>query len=206
MIWYTCYGSNLELKRFLYYIKGGKLTENNREYDGCKNKDFTGVHKKMIINYTLYFSKKSGSWRGGVAFIDTIPTKIKTFARMYLVTDEQFIDILKQENSKPLSTKVSFDINKAKSKVVYNPPGLSGWYDKVIYLGENEGHSIFTFTTGNKTDYMAPSEDYLKVIARGLRDTHNLTLQEIVNYLIDKPGISGNYNKQELIDILFVVR
>lgn len=38
MVWYACYGSNMHLDRFKYYIEGGLYTVNNRYYEGCSDK------------------------------------------------------------------------------------------------------------------------------------------------------------------------
>ncbi|GAV24854.1 hypothetical protein ciss_07870 [Carboxydothermus islandicus] len=44
-----------------------------------------------------------------------------------------------------------------------------------------------------------PSEKYLKTIVNGLKETYNLTKEEIVEYLIKKNGVKEYYNSSGLI-------
>jgi hypothetical protein len=42
----------------------------------------------------------------------------------------------------------------------------------------------------------------VKTIVAGLKETYQMSDKEILKYLIEKPGISGNYDEQEIISIL----
>lgn len=59
----------------------------------------------------MYFAKSSGNWEnGGVAFIKTnLDEKKQTLGRMYLITKEQFIDVVKQETNFKGELMIDFD-------------------------------------------------------------------------------------------------
>jgi hypothetical protein len=60
LVWYACYGSNINEKRFLYYIYGGVY--NGRNYSGCNDKTRFLDSKSYTLPYELYFSKNSKTW------------------------------------------------------------------------------------------------------------------------------------------------
>jgi hypothetical protein len=49
---------------------------------------------------------------------------------------------------------------------------------------------------------MAPSEAYLKTVAAGLKEISGLSVEEIIDYLIGKPGIEGNLGRAEIGQML----
>lgn len=98
-IWYASYGSNLLEKRFSCYIAGGTPEGAQREYLRCTDKTIPEAKKPLTINHELYFARRSKTWHGGgVAFIKpTTNPEAKTLGRMYLITAEQFTEVVKQE-------------------------------------------------------------------------------------------------------------
>jgi len=160
-IWYLSYGSNMNMERFLYYIKGGKYLKNGTIYNGCDDKSDPIRIKSKIIEYELYFAKQSLSWgKGGVCFIKpTKDPKIKTYARMYLISYEQYLGVWKQEGK--------------------------SWYGKKIEIGTEEGYKIYTFTSENELfPKVKPSKKYEEVVIDGLKETFpQLSLEDINNYL-----------------------
>ena len=201
-VWYVCYGSNLSEERFSYYIKGGSYC--GRTYYGCRDKTPPENSKGMTIPYELYFAKKSGFWdNGGVAFISLAEDLANpTLGRGYLITWEQFLDVLAQENSKnPGDDQVAvLYLKTLKNKKMTKIAGL-GWYDLVVYLGEEEGYPKFTFTHSEKYDLRPPAQKYLKVIGDGLKEVYNLSSIEIASYLLNKPGVFKHYKMAELIKL-----
>lgn len=161
-VWYACYGSNLLEERFLLYIKGGFCRFNGKEYPGCKTDKTMPVEKKPIsIPYELYFGKQSPSWDfGGVAFLNPREdARFNTLGRMYLITEEQFGDIQKQE-------------------------GI-GWYNHVLNLGTCNGIPIKTFTHSELFPKNKPSEKYIDVVVAGLWETYpSMPKEEIEKYLL----------------------
>ncbi len=74
------------------------------------------------------------------------------------------------------------------------------WYGNIVYLEDDEGYPIFTFTHYKNLEdqkFNAPSAEYIQIIAAGLKEKRNWTTDQIADYLIQKPGIKGKYNKKE---------
>ena len=191
-VWYACYGSNLLKERFSCYIGGGRPANANRVYPGCTNKTLPEKSKGITINGELYFAKSSKTWSGGGAgFIKSdFDKNIKTLGRMYLITQQQFVDLVQQE----IKFEGDFDIDlqqviKNRSLDMKN----NSWYGKIIYLGEDEDCPIFTFTNEDylKNEINSPHEFYLKIIIDGLKETYQMSDAEIETYLKTKEGIKG---------------
>lgn len=197
-IWYASYGSNLLEERFLCYIKGGRPAGSATDYEGCTDKTLPIENKECFFDRELYFAKESLSWnRGGVCFIKTNADPFaSTLGRMYLITKEQFHDVLKQETRSTENLDINFNhiINEGSYIVKEN-----SWYGNVIYLGNEKEFPVFTFTNAyNIEEINKPDENYLKLIIRGIRETSNFDIPSIINYLISKQGISGNFTHYEL--------
>lgn len=102
LVWYASYGSNLLRSRFMCYIRGGRPKSSSKGYRGCTDKSEPLKDKPVRIPHELYFSGRSSVWGGGgggVAFIK--PTRASkgefTLGRMYLITREQFTQVVRQE-------------------------------------------------------------------------------------------------------------
>ena len=110
-IWYASYGSNLLEERFLCYIKGGKPSGSSKRHDGCFDKTLPQNNAKIYINHELYFARKSKSWdNGGVAFLsEKFESNHKTLGRMYLITPDQFTEVVKQEIDFEGTLELDFD-------------------------------------------------------------------------------------------------
>lgn len=169
-VWYACYGSNLSKKRFLFYIKGGFCELNNKVYEGCVNKSEPIKDRPIEIPHRLYFGNRSCSWNGGgVTFIDPQQNRAeRTLGRMYLITEEQFEQVHKQEGPGP------------------------DWYGKVLELGEADGYKIKTFTSEKIRCANSPHPLYLQVIAEGLKETYpEMSSKAIREYLATVTGVTG---------------
>ena len=119
LIWYVCYGSNLKYARLMKYI------------NGCKCKDKPIKDRVLEIPYRLYFANHSSKWGknhdSGVCFIcDNKDESVKTHARAYLITKDQFEDVWDQEGNN------------------------DRWYGQLIELGEYDGIRQVTFTAVKK--------------------------------------------------------
>jgi len=146
-IWYACYGSNINFERFKYYIEGGIYPVTGKDHKGgCSDKTLPTENYPIFIPYELYFGNSSQWWdNSGVAFLDISKPSV-IIGRAYLITDEQFKQIHKQEGTS------------------------SDWYDSVISLGIHKGYSIKTFTNNFRREENRPSDTYLKVIAEGMHE------------------------------------
>lgn len=196
-VWYACYGSNLLETRFHCYIGGGKAEGSTKSEIGCTNPTLPIKVSPIIMPYEMYFAEYSGRWDGGVAFIDTKKKEnIKTFGKKYLITAEQFQEIVQQENG---DSSMIVDLPLAKKVKMYQ--FSNGWYGNIIYLGEKEGHPIFTFTDHRSIDektFTSPSMAYLKSIFNGMRDTYDDEPHEFLKYLYNCKGVSDTYSLSDL--------
>lgn len=201
-IWYASYGSNILEERFLCYIQGGQPKGSLKTYTGCTDKSLPIDKEEIYINSELYFAKKSKSWdNGGVGFIKTnFDTRHQTLARMYLITKEQFIDIVKQETDNKEELVINFDQALTDGSLVFKE---GSWYGNLIYIGTQHEYPIFTFTNqDNITPTTRPNENYLRTIIKGIQETYDhLNSDEIVDYLITKQGIENNYSREDLVKL-----
>jgi hypothetical protein len=195
LVWYAAYGSNLNRQRFDCYIKGGRPTGAKRNYLGCRDTSAPKSDRPGELPGALVFGKESLNWTGcGVAFLNSSKTDETAKARLYLVTHEQLEDIVAQENHRPVG--------------VVTLPGLpvgsvhdlqDGFYPLVIGLADVDGHVVVTITDELK-EHTKPSPAYLRHIAQGLRESHNMSDTQIVDYLLGKRGIEGLLEEAEITD------
>jgi len=200
-LWYASYGSNLNEDRFLCYIKGGSPAGSTRFETGCTNSALPIAESTFIINYPLYFAKEAAGWQSqGVAFIKSNRDEDSvTYSKKYLITTDQFFDVVKQENS---GLVFDMDLNEVieKGSNIFRE---NAWYGNIIYLGEDDGYPIFTFTapwdSGN-VEVNKPSHSYLATIIKGLKTDY--TMEEVFHYLKNKPGITGFFTDEELTRLI----
>ena len=195
-VWYASYGSNLFEDRFHCYISGGMPEGSTFTEKGCTNPALPLKSETITIPYELYFSKCSKRWKGGVAFIDTVRNpSARTYGKMYLITSEQFQEIVQQENG---HHDMMIDLNLAKEVHTYS--FNDSWYGNILFLGERDGYPIFTFTANGemkKQEITSPSIPYLRNLYRGLLALQ-LEPQRIIDYLTTKRGVRENYTKDDL--------
>ncbi|MGH4117522.1 gamma-glutamylcyclotransferase family protein [Clostridium sp.] len=161
-VWYASYGSNMLNERLTSYIKGGVCKFNGVNYDGCRNKLLPKDSRTITIPYKMYYGNESASWgNGGVSFLN-INSRGKSLGRMYLITEEQFEDIARQEGSE------------------------ENWYNQILSLGEHNGIEIVTVTNKNIRPYKNPSDNYFRVIRMGIKETYpNMSEFEVMKYLVE---------------------
>ncbi|WP_047984187.1 pre-mRNA-splicing factor CWC25 family protein [Ornithinibacillus californiensis] len=196
-VWYASYGSNLMEDRFLAYIYGGTPPGSNRPERGARDKTPPKRNERVDIPYPLYFAKERSKWGiGGVAFIGTGTTNEEsTIGRMYLIKEEQFYDVVSQENN---GVKVDLDLEVIERKGFIDIH--DGWYNRIVFLGRKDGAPIFTFTSSlpiHMVSLRKPSAPYLSVIAKGLKEL-GFVKEEIEDYLLGKKGIDGFLTKNTL--------
>lgn len=187
LVWYVAYGSNVLRSRFLCYIKGGKAKNCKKEDVGCRNKAEPIKDKPVIIPYELYFAKEGSIWgEGAASFIKPKISKTEsTYARQYLITLEQFKDIVKQENDVIIE---NIEINVMdllkEGETHLGAPHEMEWYGRILHLGEDEGFPMLTFTAkwSEVDEYGKPSDKYLNTIKKGLKESHGLSDDQIDDY------------------------
>lgn len=200
-VWYASYGSNINRERFFCYIRGGQPIGSSEVEVGCRDHSIPVDESPFIMNRPLYFAKKAARWDyQGVAFIGQQKSEHVTFSKKYLITTEQFLDVVKQENS-----GVTFDIGLSEVKEIGSKIFCeNSWYGNILYLGESKGFPIFTFTAPwdmTETELKKPSHAYLRTIINGLKVDYSN--EEIYDYFINKPGIKGYYSINELASLIF---
>lgn len=202
LVWYASYGSNLCSRRFMRYIEGGQPDGASSPHPGCRDRTPPKDDQPTKISYPLYFAKQSPRWDDkGVAFIGLKKEETEaTLGRMYLITEQQFIDVVSQEND---GASISMDLQKVKQQgsMIFH----ESWYGNVLYLGEQDGFPIYTFTSCKDIALeapVAPSPLYLQSIISGLKEVYPVTHEDIVKYLLSKPGIKDSYTKEELDSLL----
>lgn len=160
-VWYAGYGSNLCSARFQCYIQGGFCPDNGRNYSGCKDKTLWCASDVAWMPGTLYFGSHSSSWNSSVAFLK--PDQGTTLYKVYRITWGQLMDVRKQEGPGP------------------------NWYGRVVFLqfSEKDGAPVFTLTSEELQPLNRPSDDYLKVVVRALKEEVGLSEKEIARYLWD---------------------
>jgi len=156
---YAAYGSNLLKERFMVYIRGGDFE--GRPYEGSSDTTEPEDLGWMYVPYRLYFAKKSSRWDNkGVAFLSCEEEKNPEYhaiVRLWKISEKQFEDLRKQEGP--------------------------SWYNKIMSLGEKNGLKIKTFTGCWENEKQEPSERYLEIIKKGLKETTNWDDQKIEEYI-----------------------
>ncbi len=184
-IWYVAYGSNLSWERFCYYLQGGRPDGSDRDYPGCRDASDPMDSFGLLIPGGVYFAGRSSGWRAGIAFYDPeAPGEVA--ARAYLITAEQFVDVLAQETLR--SPGIAIDLTPALRGDRYSN-GLGG-YSILVRVGERRGVPLVTFTRDRRSasKLVAPAAYYLAAMATGLREAHGWSPTQIDRYLSALPG------------------
>jgi hypothetical protein len=183
-IWYVAYGSNLSRERFCCYLRGGRPDGVVRDYPGCRDSSDELDSFGLLIRGSLYFAGRSSGWQAGMAFYDPEPSGAVA-ARAYLITVEQFIDVLAQETRR--SPGITLDLAPVFRGERYSN-GMGG-YPVLVRIGECNGLPLVTFTRERRAaPFVAPSEPYLAAMAIGLRQAHGWSEKQIDRYLSAIPG------------------
>jgi hypothetical protein len=180
VIWYAAYGSNMSRVRFDVYLKGGVPEGAAHEYPGCRDPSDPRDVRPHEIAAELCFGGVSRTWGGGgVAFIRPA-ANAWTKARLYLVTSEQFDDIVAQENW----------LEPGTVHVDGTSTGIgSHMYGHVMDLGLLEDLPVVAVTQDPGAALNPPVGAYVRHIADGLREAYAMTPAEIEDYLAGAPGL-----------------
>jgi len=200
-VWYASYGSNLNKARFMCYIVGGKPPGAKKSNPGCADRTPPSDSRPVPLELELYFARYSTSWGGAAAFVRPLADSI-THGRMYLITDEQFNDVVRQENDLPVNGQRFVppfgDLQKINQFVL---PG-NHWYGLLLNVGNIDGSPMITFTEAEKSPAERPSDAYLKVIISGLKETYPaMTPHAICDYLLAAEGIRNNIPAADLVSL-----
>lgn len=177
------YGSNLSASRFRSYLAGGPVTGRSRPHEGARDPSEWRDERSMMLGHRLLFAGQSKFWGGGgIAFVDPTPIEPTTRARGYLITVEQFQDVLAQESGRPVGDAVDL-----ASLSDGSPARIGeGAYDLVLHLGELSGVPMWTFTTPRPVTQLEenpPGQAYRGTLVAGLIESHGLDEVEAGRYV-----------------------
>jgi hypothetical protein len=202
-VWYASYGSNLAYRRrFLCYIEGGKPAGSNKESPGCRDKTHPSAIRPITLNYELFFAGHFRGWDGAAAFIKSSTGDAVSLGRMYLISYDQFNDVVLQENGREVD---GASLIPPYERLVHEKehllPGLRT-YGRLLLLGnDEEGRPILTFTSPEDIDLPVapPSEPYVKIIAAGIKETYPaMKNSDIVAYLLRSAGVRDRIQPDQL--------
>lgn len=199
-LWYASYGSNLSRDRFLCYLRGGRPEGAARTYPGSRDRTLPVADTPFLLPGSVFFGWHSPTWGGGIAFYDADATDQVALGRAYLINESQFADVAAQEMHREPGSDLDLSTVLDERQHAVG----TGRYEALHLVGELEGHPVLTFTSPEPTEVpaSAPSEAYLAMIARGLRETHEHTDEELVDYLLGCPGVTLEWSRDDIADLV----
>jgi hypothetical protein len=167
-------------------------------YPGCRDPSPPADDRAWECDFELRFGGSSQTWGGGVALIDAPRGDAPVKLRLYLVTLEQFADVVAQENwLEPGSVDLT-----AATFAPHHIIGPDHVYRVVLQIGELEHQPVLTITQDASAPTAAPTLRYLRHIAQGLREAHGLEEHEIAAYLMSRRGVAGTFTRDGLASAL----
>ncbi|GAB3578807.1 histone deacetylase [Calidifontibacter terrae] len=195
LLWYAAYGSNLSLERFTHYLQGGRPPGADRSMQGARDATPPRDMRPIELPGSVFFGWRSSTWGGGgVAFYD--PDVVgRALATAYLITREQFADLVAQEMHRPVGADP--DLERMVAAVLRSRGTTAAWelgqgrYERLLVVDELDDLPVVTFTcpAAHRPAPNAPNAAYLATIARGLRETHHLDDEAVAAYL---SGLDGS--------------
>lgn len=196
LVWYASYGSNVAPTRFRFYLQGGTAPGSRRAVPGARDATPPRENRLATLPHPMFFAGSSPRWDGGgAAFVDPGQSG-RAHSRAYLVTEQQFVDVLRQENDcADLVCDVAGLVSAGDTLVSPSTP-----YGRVLAGRWVDDRPCLTFTCPDPTAMRcnAPSSPYLATIAAGLIAGGELERDEIVTYLASAPGIADRRSTAEL--------
>lgn len=202
LVWYVAYGSNLAADRFRVYLEGGSPPGASRVYAGARDPSAPVDDRPATLPLPLYFAGVSPTWGGGVAFVDPAPAaRTTTLARAWLVTTGQLEDVVAQERGAP---REAVDVEAVRREGIVLL-GDGAHYGTLVRCAEIDGEPAITCTAPPEPDRpppAAPTAPYLRIVGRGLADTHGLDAAAAARYLARCPGVDRGWDLSALEAVL----
>ena len=135
----------------------------------------------------LVFAWHSPTWDGSIAFHD--PTGHgEVLSTAYLLPQATFSDVVEQEMWRQPGVEHDLSELLGTGRQVLGP----GRYETLHRTGELDGRPVVTFSADDPAvlEPGQPAAAYLATMARGLRRSHGLSDDEIVDYLLRADGIA----------------
>ncbi len=188
-VYYASYGSNLCFDRFACYLRGGRMPGSDDTHRGARDRALPSDSLTLSIAHRLYFTGHAKRWGGAPAFVDTAPAADHgALARAYLITWEQFEDVVAEENGRRMAP---IDIAPTELGDGFSRCIGPGRYENLLCVGRHHDVPVVTFTAPwalADAEPAAPSPGYLVMVIGGLRESHRLTDDAISDYLTAAPG------------------
>ncbi|MBA9004775.1 histone deacetylase [Thermomonospora cellulosilytica] len=199
-VWYVAYGSNLAAERFRCYLAGGRPDGGARHYTGCRDATPARAERPMTLPGGVYFAHTSLTWGGGMAFYDPeLPGRAA--ARAYLLSAGQFADVISQEMRRAVGTDLDLSEAVRTGRQRLGP----GRYETIVKVGEDGGVPMLTFTAPHgaaDAELNAPSAPYLRMLGRGLRESHGWPAERAARYLASCPGARDGWTPEAVAGLL----
>ena len=198
-VWYAAYGSNVSRDRFLTYVQGGRPRGARRTYPGARDGSPPSAEVAFTMPGRVFFGWESPTWGGGIAFYDR-EAGGSVLSRAYRVTEQQFTDVAAQEMHRPRGEDLDLGEVLAHSRHELGP----GRYETLHLVGELDGDPVLTFTTRDPSALQsnAPMQAYLRTVATGLAQTHDLDAGAVADYLVGCAGVAPTWSREEVADLV----
>lgn len=202
-IWYASYGSNCHSARFDAYLRGTRADGAIRTERGARDPSPPMRSEPCWLPTTVRFVGESTKWGGGgIAFLDHPghgrPTS-RAPGRRYLITRGQFDDVVAQESRRDHAPIPVEELEPGEVTVLGD-----GFYDGLLRLEAIDGVPAATFTSPRQLSDRAtnpPTAAYLGNILRGLLEVHTLGLAELVDIILEAPGVADGWDADSLAEL-----
>lgn len=166
------------------YLTGGQADGRSRIEEGARDPSPPRADEACVIDRPLGFQGHSRNWGGGgVGFVDPeAAPSVRTLGRRYLISHDQFQDVMAQESGRPVGDAVDMAPVFERGDAHVG----DGSYDRALLLGMVQGVPVVTFTTTKQThelEHTAPGDAYAATIRRGLAECHGLSDQAAATYI-----------------------
>ncbi|WP_018155456.1 hypothetical protein [Demetria terragena] len=196
-VWYASYGSNLFESRFACYLQGGQPPGASRIYPGARDRTPPTAVRPLSLRGNVFFGWASPTWGGGgVAFLDP-DRQGQALARAYRITAAQFADVLTQEMHR--EHPIDLDLTQLRDRQRWELGG--GRYETVWVPTRIDDEIVVTFTCPGderRPNVNPPTAPYLRMIAAGLRESHQMGMADAVAYLEPLEGVRGFWSADSL--------
>jgi hypothetical protein len=199
LIWYAAYGTNLDAQRLGCYLAGGTPPGGGRSTPGARDPRPPRADRAVHLPGSVYFAWESPTWGGGVAFLDTLAPGTSP-GRAYLLTHEQFSDVVAQEMHRPPGVDLDLAVLGGHRSWAFG----DGRYETLHVVDHVDGAPVVTFTAPASAplDYRAPSAAYLTVMGRGLMASHGWTPARVASYVVGCRGIADAWTVDAVTALL----
>jgi len=204
VLWYASYGTNLDLARLTCYLAGGTPEGASLGCPGSRDPSPPRDDRALTLRGSVYFSWESPSWGGGVAFYDPEPVLAehdRAAGRAYLLTTEQFSDVVAQEMHRPPGV----DLDLAELLETGTTAVGPGRYETLLTVGVIDGVPVVTFTSPASDvapELNPPADAYLATMGRGLVAGLGWDVSRAASYLAARPGVGDHRTENSVVALI----